>query len=179
MRGKPSGNRHLTDEQWLQCLLGEPPPEAAAHLSGCPNCQAELSRFREATTQLSRQTFGYAEALPERFWEEQQRRIGAWVAAKEAGTSQATFPRRLAVGLSVAAAGVLAVMLIRWPAPQPPQAMLPPAPSVAGAASADDQLLAQVQEALEREVPLALAPATLLAQEMESGMAQKPPQRTQ
>lgn len=166
MERTSSEQRHLTDDEWMQCLLGEQPAEVVAHLSACPACRAELERFGTATGQLARQTLGYAEALPERFWQEQRRRIAARVAARDARTTQGSFSRRLAFGLSAAAVALLAVTLLRWSPPSRP-------PAAAPVSSADDHLLAQVQEALDREVPMALAPVALLTDEIEREISQR------
>ena len=167
MENKSSDNRpldrHLTDDQWIECLLGEQSAEVVGHLSACPACRAELSRFRTATGQLARQTLGYAEALPEPFWQEQRRLIAARVAAGGARKTEGSFSRRLAFGLTAAAVALLAVILLRWSPPSRPSAGAP-------LSSADDPLLAQVQEALDREVPMALAPAALLTDEIERGI---------
>ncbi len=162
---RPSGP-HFTDDQWVECLLGEPSAGVVAHLSTCPSCRDETQRFRMATEQLAQQSLAYAEALPERFWQEQWRRIAARVAAQDGRATAEKFSRRLSFALSVAAVVLLAVILLRWSPPSGPSSPSP-------VSSADDSLLAQVQEALEREVPMALAPAALLTDEIEREISQR------
>ena len=159
---------HLADDQWVECLLGEPPADVVAHLNICSACRDELQRFRTVTEQLAQQSRAYTEALPEQFWQEQRRGIAASLAARGKERKRENFSRRFAFGFSVAAVLFLAIFLMRWP----PPAGSPPVTQSSW--SEDDVLLSQVQEALNREEPAALAPVALLTDEMERGISQNP-----
>ena len=163
----PNPPTHLSDDQLEDLLLGEPAPEAAAHLNVCPLCQSKSEAFTSTLAHFNQATLDWAEAF------------GASHAALT--TRPATVPR--AFEPSPRAAGgrffpayawafavaivLLAAMLFLRPAPttpiqtartpQPDAALRPsatPDPQIA----ADNMLLANIDTALNQPDP---APSVL------------------
>ncbi len=110
-------------------------------------------QFAAAVATLRAETHAAAER-PEVFWQRQRAEILARL------ETPAVAPRPLAWASALALL-VLAVLL-SLPGGKPVPATPPPDP--------DRQLLLQVQETLDREVPDALAPASLLTQEMNQAL---------
>jgi hypothetical protein len=110
-------------------------------------------QFDAAVTSLRAETRAAAER-PESFWQRQQTEILARLDAP------AVSPPALAWA-SAAALLALAVLL-SLPGGSPTKAVAPPDP--------DRQLMLEVQQTLDREVPDALAPASLLTQEMSQAL---------
>jgi hypothetical protein len=91
---------------------------------------------------------------PEWFWQRQQAVIHSRVAAAEGG-----WLKPVTAWASVFALVLLALLLLRSnPAPQPAQARTDP----------DQELLIAVERAMQTDVPEALEPASLLADEISS-----------
>jgi hypothetical protein len=110
-------------------------------------------QFDAAVASLRAETRAAAER-PELFWQRQRADILARLDAP------AAFPRPLAW---VSAAALLALaVLLSLPGSSPVAVAPPPDP--------DRQLMLEVQQTLEREVPDALAPASLLTQEMSQAL---------
>lgn len=110
--------------------------------------------FAAAVAALRAETQAAAER-PQIFWQRQRAMILARLDAP------ALVPRPLAWASAAAALLALAVLL-SLPGSKPVAVTPPPDP--------DRQLLLQVQETLDREVPDALAPASLLTQEMNQAL---------
>jgi hypothetical protein len=92
---------------------------------------------------------------PEWFWQRQRAAIRGRVAAAERSRFRASL-----VWASTLALSVLALLLLNGgQAPRPAQAQTDP----------DQQMLVAVEEAVHRDVPAALEPATLLADEISNG----------
>lgn len=106
-------------------------------------------QFDAAVTSLRAETRAAAER-PERFWQRQQAEILARLDAP------ALAPPPLAWASAVALLAL--AVLLSLPGGTPVAAAPPPDP--------DRQLLLEVQQTLDRDVPDALAPASLLTQEM-------------
>ena len=142
-------NRHLSDEQVAALLLGGASGEAGAHVAECGECRMEDQRLRTALGGYGEAVRGAAER-PEAFW--------AWQRVAIAGqlTARRTHSRRLVWAAAMALLVMLASALVRQGAPEPVAAQTDP----------DHALLVEVERSMQRDVPVALAPAALLAQEM-------------
>jgi len=138
---------HLSDSQLFEALLGNSNPRLEAHLAACSECRGRFERLRSLTTAFRDSAHARAEK-PESFWASQR--------AAVAGRSSQSPARPLAWAAAIAAA-VLAAMLLQEPRPVAP-AMPSPDP--------DQALLVSVEQAVNRQVPQALAPAALLTQEI-------------
>jgi hypothetical protein len=154
---------HLTEEQIFKSLLGESLLETRdaapqEHLAACPACSGELDRLRRATSALRHSAHAQAER-PEGFWAHQRSSAASRISGRAV--------RPLAWAAALAAA-VLAAMLVQEPRPVVPAA-LPPDP--------DHALMVAVEQATRREVPQALAPAALLAQEISRNLKPAVPKR--
>ena len=139
---------HLNEEQWSAVVLDEA-SSARAHVAECEDCAAEAQRLRAALA-------GYGAAArdsalrPEAFWAWQRGAIAGRLAA------QRTPSHRLVWAGALVCMVLVAAILLRQ-APQIPSAP-PPDP--------DHTLLVEVERSMRRNVPEALAPAGLLASEM-------------
>ena len=132
------------------------PPRA--HLAACPACSQELDRLRRVTSALRDSARAQAEQ-PESFWARQRSAAASRVSGRSV--------RPLAWAAAIAVA-VLAATLLREPRPA-----APPAPTV----DPDQALLVSVEQAVNRQVPQALAPAALLTQEMSRNLKPAVPNR--
>jgi len=94
---------HLTDEQFMECVLAAPDASAApdaashAHLSQCVQCREELARFSESVSAFSSATLNWSEAQP--------------YASLRASAHSRRRPAFVAAGWALATAVVLAVGL--------------------------------------------------------------------
>jgi hypothetical protein len=138
---------HLTEEKIFESLLGTQDASAQEHLAACPVCSRELDRLRRATSALRDSARAQAEQ-PEGFWIRQRSSAASRISER---------PDRPLVWAAVIAAAVLAATLIHEPRPA-----APPKPPV----DPDQALLVSVERAVNRQVPQALAPATLITQEI-------------
>jgi len=137
---------HLSEEQWTAALLNED-REARTHIAECAECAAEEQRLRAALAGYGEEAREAAQR-PAAFWAWQRDAIAGRLAA------QRTPARRLVWAGTLALVILLAAAVVRQAPPQP------------AAVDPDEALLVDVQRSLRREVPATLAPATLLANEM-------------
>jgi anti-sigma factor RsiW len=148
---------HLNDEQIFEALLDDS-AVASEHLAACPACAGELNRLRRATAALRDSAHIQAEQ-PESFWTRQR------VSAASRGSARAVRPLTWVAAI---AATILAAMLLQEPRP-----VVPAQPAI----DPDQALLVSVERAVNRQVPQALAPATLLTQEMSRNLKPTVPNR--
>jgi hypothetical protein len=141
-------NSHLNDADMAELLMA--PHGLSPHLKQCAACRTEVEGLRRAMNGL----VVAASERPAEFWQRQRSAI-----REQAGSAQ----RRLAAPLPTlawaAAAAVIAVASLLvgvTPSPPPPSAQTDP----------DHELLLDVERMLQSDVPQALAPAALLAQEI-------------
>jgi len=149
---------HLTEEQIVESLLGAKDASAQEHLAACPACSQELDRLRRATSTLRDSVRSQAEQ-PEGFWTRQR----ASAASRISGRSVSPLTWAAAF-----AAAILAATLIHEPRPVVPAT--PPA-------DPDQALLVSVEQAVNRQVPQALAPAGLITQEITRNLKPAVPNR--
>ena len=138
---------HLSDSQLFESLLGNAGPGAEMHLATCAECRGRLERLRSAVSAL-RGSAHVAAEKPDAFWTRQRSAAASRVSGRAASP--------LTWAAAVAAA-VLAAMLLQEPRPVAPAMPFP---------DPDQALLVSVERAVNRQVPQALAPAALLAQEI-------------
>jgi hypothetical protein len=152
---------HLSDEQLSAALLAADDTAAAEHLAGCEDCRFELERMRAALAGVHAESLRRAEHPP-LFWREQRQAIASRMpAGREIET------RPLAWAGSLAMVAVAAAWLMQSAPPAPPQAnRMQGATSVSAPVDPDHALLVEIQRSVRRDVPRALEPATLLAQEL-------------
>lgn len=149
---------HLSDEQLFETLMGAGNPRVEAHLASCPECRGRLDRLRSLTAAFRDSAHAQAEQ-PEGFWTRQR----ASAASRLSGR-----PAHPLTWAAAIAAAVLAAMLI--PEPRP---VAPPTPPT----DPDQLLLVSVEQAVNRQVPQALAPAALLTQEISRNLKPAAPNR--
>ncbi len=139
---------HLTDEQLREELDRGADATAREHLAACPACREEAKSLWLLLSRYAETTHAAADR-PEGFWQAQQTAIARhW--------SGRPVPRRLAWAVAAACVVLAAAVLIeKTPSPEP-----------LAQADADQTLLVDVQRSVRRELPRALEPAALLAQEV-------------
>ena len=138
---------HLTDEHLLEAL-DRGADAAREHLAACPACREEAKSLRLLLSRYAETTHAAAKR-PEGFWQAQRTAIARhW--------SGRPVPRRLVWAVATACVVLAAALLIeKTPSPEP-----------VAQADADQTLLVDVQRSVRRELPRALEPAALLAQEV-------------
>ena len=153
-------DRHLSDAELSELLVGAARSELREHADGCASCREDVRGLATATRGL-KEEWARAETHPEYFWMGQRARIAARL-AEPAGSLRWAFAGGLA--LLALAAGLLI---------NPPSASLPPAATTAQnqAVDPDEQLLREIEHSLAHQVPEPLTPATLLVQEMNADNA--------
>jgi len=148
-------NAHLNDEQLTACLLDEINAPAAQHVERCAACRAEEDGLRDTLSRL-RESVRVAAARDELFWARQR----SLTQQRIASNHRVPF-LRWAAALAMAVVVVAALFLARTP--QPPQ--------TARDEAGDEALLQQVDRAIERDYPQALAPAVLIDRERNSALS--------
>ena len=149
---------HLTEETIFESLLGAGDASAQQHLAACPACAQRLDRLRRTTAALRDSARAQAER-PESLWTRQR------ASAASRTSRRSVSPLTWAAAIAVAG---LAATLIHEPRPAVPAS--PPA-------DPDQLLLVSVEQAVNRQVPQALAPAALLTQEITRNVKPAVPNR--
>lgn len=149
---------HLTEEQLFESLLEARDAATLQHLAACPACSGELDRLRRATSALRDSARAQAEQ-PEGFWARQRTSAASRLSGR---------PAHPLTWAAAVAAAVLAAMLLQEPRPVAPAT---PAPDP------DQALLVSVEQAVNRQVPQALAPAALITQEIARNLKPAVPNR--
>ena len=161
-------NEHLNDDQLSAALLAEEDAPSAAHLANCMECRRELEGIRTALTAVRAESLALGERPPG-FWREQRLAIAARLSA---GNEFATRPLAWAASLSIVA--LVAAFLVQGVPPLPLRVVPPPASTgISVAADSDHDLLVDVARFTRRDVPRALEPATLIAQELHRAAGRK------
>jgi anti-sigma factor RsiW len=152
---------HLNEDQLNALLLAELDAESSAHLASCEACRNEVEQLRGTLTGLRSSEVARAER-PQEFWREQRLSIAAQIPA---GNELSTQP--LAWAASLAGILLVATMLSQGlPVLDSSLQQVPPKASAQVASDPDHDLLVDIGRAMRRDVPLALEPASLIAQEL-------------
>jgi hypothetical protein len=161
-------NEHLNDEQLSAALLAEADASVVAHLAICNACRRELESIRTALTAVCVESLALGER-PVGFWREQRLAIAARLPAD---IELETRPLAWAASLSVVA--LVAAFLVQGVPPLQLRVGPPSASTgVSIAADSDHDLLVDVARFTRRDVPRALEPATLIAQELHRAAERK------
>jgi hypothetical protein len=146
---------HLQDDEFVDALMGEWKPEVQEHLEHCPSCQAKhrgpldvLKGFAEWARQSTDR--------PETFWQRQAAEITAQLHAPSSGRISTGFQPAWA---AIAVVILLGVLLLLGPSQKPS--------SENAHAASNHELLVNVEQTVESDLPIALEPAALLAEEIE------------
>jgi hypothetical protein len=146
---------HLSENQLAEWMLGGCEEAVSQHLRVCDVCRTEAEGLRQSVSQLRDAIHAAAE----------QRRVAwkePWSASAQHVWGSRRYPsfRWAYVAATAVIVLVAALRLTRAPQPQPH----------AGNDVADATLLLEVQSAVHREAPVALAPAELLADEIDRNL---------
>jgi hypothetical protein len=141
-------NNHLSEDQIAEWVLGTCDDSVLRHLETCRGCSVEAEELRSALS-------GFRDALQataqrdQSFWRNQQ------VAFRERAYARDWYPVHWAWLVAMVMVLITALFLTRTPN----------TPRNYPSDDADNALLNAVQGDLSREVPQALAPAVLIAEE--------------
>ncbi len=142
---------HLSDEQFAALLAGAPGPAESRHWESCDDCRSQLSGFAVDVGNWAVAARAQADRPPA-FWTRQSAAVLSRTRARHA--------RRLWTPLAAAASLLLAAAIVLTGlAPRQPVSSKLAEPT-------DDALLQQIQQTLSSDVPEALAPATVLSDEL-------------
>lgn len=130
--------RHLSSDQLSECILGEPDPSIARHISTCPACRAELGNFRESLGEFRGAV---------RCWSENQAHAALAIHACPSESRSWIASHQFALALLLAAVCILASMV--WHGGE-------------RAPAGDAVLLNQVDAQVSRSVPSSMEPLTKL-----------------
>jgi hypothetical protein len=133
-------NNHLSEDQIAEWVLGTRDDFASRHLETCRACSVEVKELR-STISCFRDSIHAAAERDDSYWRKRQHAITEHASARD------WYPLHWA--------WVAALLLTRTPSPLQNKAT----------EDADKVLLQEVQGDLAREVPEALAPAVLIAEE--------------
>jgi len=161
-------NNHLNDEQLSAALLAEADAAVTAHLATCKECRHELESIRAALTAVRADSLALGER-PAAFWREQRLSIAARLPA-----SNELETRPLAWAASLSAVALVAALLVQGvPSNRLQVRPTPASTGVSVAADSDHELLVDIARFTRRDVPRALEPATLIAQELHRAAGRK------
>src|SRR6266436_7226869 len=145
-------NIHLNPEEMADATLGLLEADRAAHLEGCAECRTRTAGYRAPIEQW-RDDARVAAVQPDTFWTRQRAVISVRL-------HERSFDR----GIRFVWAGALAALVLAAALSWSPSTKPPVSPQVSEAQ--DEQLLENMQLALERDAPAALQPAEVLTNEM-------------
>ena len=145
-------NHHLNPEELADATLGLLEPERASHLQECDECRTRTDGYRAPLEQW-RDAARVAAVQTDSFWARQRAVISVRL-------HERSFDRGIRFVWAGAVAALVLAAALSW-SPAPTSPATPQSSEVQ-----DEQLLENMQAALERESPLALQPAEVLTQEM-------------
>ena len=145
-------NHHLNPEELADATLGLLEPERVSHLQECAECRTRTDGYRAPLEQW-RDATRVAAVQPDTFWARQRAVISVRL-------HERSFDR----GIRFVWAGAVAALVLAAALSWSPASNSTVTPQTSEAQ--DEQLLENMQVALERESPLALQPAEVLTQEM-------------
>jgi hypothetical protein len=149
-------NSHLSDDQITEWVLGTSDEAILRHLETCHACSAEAEELQSTICSFHDALHATAER-DQRFWGNQQLAFRERVSAKD------WYPLHWAWLVAMVMVLITAILLTRTPN----------APQNYSNEDADDALLRVIQGDLSREVPQALAPAVLIAEERNEILTKK------
>jgi anti-sigma factor RsiW len=141
-------NNHLSEDQITECVLGTSDEYVRRHLETCDACSFETEELRRTISSF-RDSIHATAQHDQSFWRNQQLAIREQVSARD------WYPLHWAWVAAMAMVLIAAILLTRTPN----------TPQNKATEDADKVLLQEVQGDLAREVPEALAPAVLIAEE--------------
>jgi hypothetical protein len=141
-------NNHLSEDQITEWALGTCDEFVLRHLQTCRGCSLEAEELRSALSGF-RDALQAAAQRDQSFWKNQQ------VAFRERVSTKDWYPMHWAWLVAMVMVLITAIFLTRTPN----------TPRNYPSDDADSALLNAVQGDLSREVPQALAPAVLIAEE--------------
>jgi hypothetical protein len=166
--------QHLTDEQMSAALLADSAllvdddASLATHLSSCGDCRNDLQRMRAVLGGVRAQSLAIAER-PQGFWRKQRAAIASRISAgHELETRPLAWVASFAVIALVAAFLTQSAPSIQIQSKRPAESIGTYSPS-----DPDHDLLLDIQRSVRREVPRALEPASLIAQELHTAAGRK------
>lgn len=149
---------HLSDEQWAAAVLNQSGAAVPDQRSGCVACREEVELLAEAMG-IARAEIDHAADRPESFWRQQREGITTRWAAR---LPHPPWKRWVWVTAAVMLVLVATTLLSKRTPPRLPEA---------SRTDPDDALLLSVQQSIRSDLPQALRPAALLAQEMDRAAA--------
>jgi len=141
-------NNHLSEDQITERVLGTRDEYVLRHLETCEACSVEAEELRSAISSFHDSVHASAQR-DWSFWKKQQLAIHERLSARE------WYPLHWAWAAAMIMVLIAAIFLTR-----PPKA-----PQNSASEDADNALLQEVQRDVGRDVPQALAPAVLIAEE--------------
>jgi hypothetical protein len=154
-------NNHLSEDQITEWVLGTRDEYVRRHLETCDACSVEAEELR-STISCFRDSIHAAAQRDDSYWRKQQHAITEHASARD------WYPLHWAWVAAIAMVLIAAIFLTRTPNPLQNKAT----------EDADKVLLQEVQGDLAREVPEALAPAVLIAEERNEILTNKDTQQT-
>jgi hypothetical protein len=141
-------NNHVSEDQITEWMLGTRDEFVRRHLETCDACAAEAEELRRAISSF-RDSIHATAQRDQSFWRNQQRAIRERVSARD------WYPLHWAWAVAMVVVLIMAIFLLHTPH----------SPQNYASEDADKALLQEVQGDLGRDVPQALAPAVLIAEE--------------
>ena len=161
--------QHLREDEYSSILAGDARQEWLRHIKECPDCARTLENEQRQIEQI-RTLMVAAGTRPESYWAAQHARISVRL---EGQSQRSAFPL-WRLSLATAALGaVIAVLAMNHPQHQTVQT---PRQEVAQAHLSDDQLMQEMEEVANSEVPAAMEPAHVLTEDMEYHATSSPSQ---
>jgi|SRR5579883_909748 len=151
--------QHLREDEYSSILAGSTRQEWLRHLKECPQCERRLQQEQQRIEHL-RTLLVAAGNRPESYWQAQHTRISARLREQKTESSMPIW--------RLATAGALTVILaaFSWSLAQHSRhPVVEPAPH---ASLSDAQLIQEMEEAANSEVPPAMEPADVLVHDMEA-----------
>ena len=154
-------NNHLTEDQITEWMLGTRDALVSRHLETCDACSVEAEELRRTISSF-RDSIRATAQRDNSFWREQQLAISEHASARD------WYPLHWAWAVAMLMVLITAIFLTRTPKSFQNDTT----------GDADRVLLQEVQGDLAREVPEALAPAVLIAEERNEILTNKDAHQT-
>ena len=154
-------NPHLSNEDFVRYLGGDETTRVQAHLDECPECRSEASRLLEVIGSARSRVEAIGGRADATFWVRQRNAVRERTAIRQR--------KQPSWALAAALAALLVVTAFMFRTPEPRSKNLPGISNTQHtvAAVSDDALLSSVNNAIQQDVPQAMAPLQQLAYERE------------